>query len=162
MQQYRQEDEDAEGLAHTESAGDRDAVDERVEHQSRQRRKADDLRDVVDFFTEMKMRRESVLGEMHQQITNQDHKRRGLTVGYDRIGREIEQRNGNHESGGERDHVLEGANTPARARDDCRGTYDVGASGNGRIEEGGGVQEPIVKINPAWALRRFRWQNNDK
>lgn len=56
-------------------------------------------------------------------------------MGLDRIRGEIQQRHGNHESGGERDHVLERADTPAGMRYDRRGADDIRASGNGRVGE---------------------------
>ena len=128
-------------MTDAESARDRDAVDKSVQHQSRQRREAHHLRDVVHLFAEMEMRGEGVLGEVDQEVPDQDHQRRGFPVSPDRVRREIENRYRDHESGREGDHVLEGADAPLGMGDDRDCADDVGAGCYCRVRESGGVQE---------------------
>src|SRR3954453_23142489 len=63
---------------------------------------------------------------------------------YNRVGREIEQRDGYHEPRRERDHVLEGAHAPAGMRDDSGGTNEIGAGGDCRVRERGRVQPVLM------------------
>src|SRR6202011_5213046 len=86
VQQDRDKDEQPQRVAPPESACDRYAVHERVQNQSRERREAHELRDVVNLLAEVKVRRQRVLREMNQQVPDQDHKRRRLAVDLDRIG----------------------------------------------------------------------------
>ena len=91
VQQDRQEHQQSKRVTDAESAGDCDAVDERVQHQSGERRETHHLRHVVVLFAEMKVRRERVLGEVNQYVAEENDERGFFTVRCDRVRREIEQ-----------------------------------------------------------------------
>ena len=162
VQQDRDEHEQPQRVAHSEPAGDGHAIHEGVHHQSGEGREAHELRDLVELFAEMEMRRQRVLGEVNQEVADQDHDGRGFPVKPDRVGREIEQRHRHHESGRERHHVVEGADAPAGARDDRNGADDVGARGDRRVDESGSVQERTFTGPVDQALPRSRLRDNDK
>ena len=107
---------------------------------------------MVDLFAEMEVRGEGVLREVDQQVSDQDHQRRRLSVSLDRVGREIEDRHGDHEPGREGDHVLEGADAPFGMRDDSGCADKVGAGRYCRVCEGGSVQEFFTILGVALGL----------
>ena len=101
----------------------------------------------MHFFAEMEVRREGVLGEVDEQITDKDYQCGGLAVESDRVGCEIEERYRNHEPGRERDHVLEGPDAPAGMGHDRGGADYVGAGCHCCIDESGSVQELATMLS---------------
>src|SRR2546423_6930986 len=99
----------------------------------------------MDFFTKMEMRCERVLSEMDEQVSNQDDERSVGAVSQDRIGREIEERNGDHEAGRERHHVVERADAPAGVGDDRGRTDYVSACCYRRVDESGSVHALLIE-----------------
>ena len=61
----------------------------------------------MGFFSEMKMRGDSMLEEMNDQITEQDQKCRAPATQFETGGNDFYDRRGQHESGAERDEVLQ-------------------------------------------------------
>jgi hypothetical protein len=81
----------------------------------------------VRFLTEMEVRHQRVLREIHQQVTDQHHQRRIPALPLERGRYQLQQRHRDHEAGGERDQPVERCRAPAPARrDGCRAQH-VGA-----------------------------------
>ena len=128
MQKNGDENKEPERRTNVGCARYRNAINECVQQQSRESRHAHCLGDLVHFLAKMEMRNERVLSEMHQKKSEQNERCRGSAVLLDRFGGQVEQRNREHESRGQRDKSLQGRQAPPRARGDrgcpgdvCRG-----------------------------------------
>ncbi len=86
MQKDRDEDHDAELVPHEKRTRDRDAVEERVQQESDQRRRAGHGADGVGLLPEMKVRRDGVLREVHGQIADQHQGGRDVAAARQRSG----------------------------------------------------------------------------
>ena len=120
MQEDSDEHDQAERRPHQEGAGDRDAVEERMQQQADERRRARQPVHRVRLLTEVKVRRERVLGEVHGEITGQHEGRRGAPRARERLRKQLHDRHGQHEARTEGDEVLddgEAARRPPRHRE---------------------------------------------
>ncbi len=90
MEQDGEEHKHSQCRSHRESAYDGNAIYEGVQQQPRQGGEACDLRDVVCLLAEMEMRSESVLGEVHQQITGEDDEGGAVAIELQRIRNEVQ------------------------------------------------------------------------
>ena len=61
-----------------------------------------------------------MLSEMNEQETGEDHHSGGCAMLMDCFRNQVENRDRDHESGRNRDHLLEGWHAPTRSRYDCR------------------------------------------
>ena len=85
VQKDRDENHEAELGANQERAGNRHTVEESVEEQADQCRRAGNSADRVRFFAEVEMRRQGVLREVNSEITGENQQRCDTTAARERL-----------------------------------------------------------------------------
>ena len=149
VEQDREEHQNSERVAHGETACDRHAVDECVQQQPAQRGPTHRLSDRVLFFAEVKVRRERVLGEMHEQIAEQHNECGVRSAFFDGVRDEVEQTHRDHEAGRERQQRVQSALTPPRPRGNGGRTQNVGRAGKNGVAE-----RREIQVQPGVSERR--------
>jgi hypothetical protein len=138
VEQHRAEQDEAERPAHQEARRDRDAVEERVDAEPGEPHVPDRRVDqgvVVDLLPEVEVRRERVLGEVHQEVADQDVEVDVRPL-LQALGHHPEEGHGEHEPGAERQEVLEKRPVPVAASGHEGSADDVGESGNHAQDQG--------------------------
>ena len=121
MQKNCYEDDPAERRGNQESRGDRDAIEKCVNQQPDQNRislvRMHELIG-VSFFSKVEMRRDGVLEEMDEQVSEQDKKPGIRPTQLNAGGHHFDQRRRQHETGAERDEVAQVGALPVPLNDD--------------------------------------------
>ncbi len=149
VQHDREEHQNSERVAHGEATRDRDAVDESVQQQPCKRGPAHCLSDRVLFFAKVKVRRQRVLGEMHEEVAHEHHECGARSPFLDRVRDEVEQTHRDHEASRERQESVEAALAPTRPRRHCSGADDVG-----RASDYGVAERREIQVQPGIIERR--------
>ena len=79
----------------------------------------------MGLLAEMKVGNQHVLGEVHRQIAQEDVRRRAEIAGKD-FGKHVDQHDGEHETGAERDERLDQCEAPSLPPHDSPCTDQVG------------------------------------
>ena len=135
MKEDGDEHHKAELGANEKGAGDRDAVEERVQQQSDECRRAGHGADAVSLFPEVKMRRDRMLREMNGEVPRQhQHGRDGAAAGKC-FRQQLDNRDRQHEPRAERQQML----------DDFQLQYGPARDGQGAEHVAGGGDESVQK-----------------
>ena len=139
VEKHGEEEEQTERDGNEEAGGDGYAVEKGVDEEAEKNAGGGAVKVHgfgMDFLTEMEMRRQSVLEEVHEEETGEDEEKCGVAAEADGLGDDVNKGDGEHVAGAESDEVLKELARPFAADNEIA-AEEIAGSGN-EAEGGGG------------------------